>query len=111
MTAICKTILIHSTNLQNILDYGSNQEKTSVSQNGLSDVLEYGANPAKTLASLDNGDKELLVTGVLCQPETAALDFGITREKYLVDHKGERYARLALSCVKSCLFRRWLTPT
>ena len=93
MTAICKTILIHSTNLQNILDYGSNQEKTSVSQNGLSDVLEYGANPAKTLASLDNGDKELLVTGVLCQPETAVLDFGITREKYLADHKGERYAR------------------
>lgn len=92
MTAICKTILIHNTNLQHLLDYGSDQEKTSVSRNGLSDVLYYGANPAKTLSVLDNGDKELLVTGVLCQPETAVLDFGITREKYLASHEGERYA-------------------
>ena len=53
MTAICKTILIHGTNLQNILDYGSNQEKTSVTYNGLEDVLEYGSNPLKTLANLE----------------------------------------------------------
>ena len=46
MTAICKTILIHNTNLQHLLDYGSDQEKTSVSRNGLSDVLYYGSNPA-----------------------------------------------------------------
>lgn len=92
MTAICKTILIHNTNLQNILDYGSNQEKTSVSYNGLEDVLEYGANPLKTLANLDDGHKELLVTGVLCQPESAVLDFGIVREKYLALNEGERYA-------------------
>ena len=92
MTAICKTILIHNTNLQHLLDYGSDQEKTSVSRNGLSDVLYYGSNPAKTLSVLENGDKERLVTGVLCQPETAVLDFGITREKYLASHEGERYA-------------------
>lgn len=92
MTAICKTILIHNTNLQNILDYGSNQEKTSVSYNGLEDVLEYGANPLKTLANLDDGHKELLVTGMLCQPESAVLDFGIVREKYLAFNEGERYA-------------------
>lgn len=92
MTAICKTILIHNTSLQNILDYGSNQEKTSVSYNGLEDVLEYGANPLKTLANLDDGHKELLVTGVLCQPESAVLDFGIVREKYLALNEGERYA-------------------
>lgn len=92
MTAICKTILIHGTNLQNILDYGSDQDKTSVSINGLGDVLDYASNPLKTLANLDDGHKELLVTGVLCQPETAVLDFGILREKYLSFHDGERYA-------------------
>lgn len=90
MTAICKTILIHGTNLQNILDYGSNQEKTSVSYNVLEDVLEYGANPLRTLTNLDDGHKELLVTGVLCSPESAVLDFGIVREKYLALHPKER---------------------
>lgn len=92
MTAICKTILIHGTNLQNILDYGSNQDKTSVTYNGLEDVLEYGSNPLKTLANLDDGHKELLVSGVLCQPESAVLDFGIVREKYLAMNDDERYA-------------------
>lgn len=92
MTAICKTILIHGTNLQNILDYGSDQDKTSVTNNGLEDVFDYASNPLKTLANLDDGHKELLVTGVLCQPETAVLDFGIVREKYLSFNNGERYA-------------------
>lgn len=92
MTAICKTILIHGTNLQNILDYGSDQDKTSVSNNSLEDVFDYAANPLKTLANLDDGHKELLITGVLCQPETAVLDFGIVREKYLSFNNGERYA-------------------
>ena len=92
MTAICKTILIHGTNLQNILDYGSDQEKTSVTNNGLADVLEYGANPLKTLSDFADGHQELLVTGVLCQPETAALDFGIVRETYLSANGEERYA-------------------
>jgi len=92
MTAICKTILIHGTNLQNILDYGSDQEKTSVTNNGLDDVLEYGANPLKTLADFADGHQELLVTGVLCQPETAVLDFGIVRETYLAANGEERYA-------------------
>ena len=92
MTAICKTILIHGSSLQNILDYGSDQEKTSINQNGLSNALEYGANPLKTLADLDDGDKELLVSGILCKPETAVIDFGIVKEKYLASHGGERYA-------------------
>ncbi len=92
MTAICKTILIHGANLQNILDYGSNPDKTSVLENGLENALEYGANPLKTLANLDDGHEELLVTGVLCQPETAVLDFALTRERYLASHEEERYA-------------------
>ena len=52
MTAICKTKLIH------------------------------GANPLKTMASLDDVEKELLVSGILCQPETALLDFALVRERY-----------------------------
>lgn len=91
MTAICKTIAIHGSNLSHLLDYGSNQEKTSVSMNGLSNALEYAANPLKTIANLDDGDKELLVSGVLCQPETALLDFGIVKEKYIAAHNGEGY--------------------
>ncbi len=92
MTAICKTIAIHGSNLSHLLDYGANQEKTSVSMNGLSNALEYAANPLKTIANLDDGDKELLVSGVLCQPETALVEFGIVREKYLASHDGERYS-------------------
>ncbi|MCI7130412.1 MAG: relaxase/mobilization nuclease domain-containing protein [Lachnospiraceae bacterium] len=92
MTAICKTIAIHGSNLSHLLDYGANQEKTSVSMNGLSNVLEYAADPLKTIAQLDDGDKDLLVSGVLCKPETALVEFGIVRESYLSSHGGERYA-------------------
>lgn len=92
MTAICKTIAIHGSNLSHLLDYSSDHDKTSVSINGLSNVLEYASNPLKTIANLDDGDKELLVSGVLCQPETALVEFGITRENYLASHGGERYS-------------------
>lgn len=91
MTAICKTILIHSQNLQGILDYGSDQEKTSISKNDLADAISYAANPLKTLADLDDGDKELLVSGVLCQPQTAVEDFGLVRAMYHTGTK-ENYA-------------------
>lgn len=91
MTAICKTILIHGQNLQGILDYGSDQEKTSISKNDLADAISYAANPLKTLADLDDGDKELLVSGVLCQPQTAVEDFGLVRAMYHTGTK-ENYA-------------------
>jgi len=92
MTAICKTILIHGTNLQGILDYGSNPEKTSVLENGLEQAISYAGNPLKTLANFEDGHDELLVSGILCQPDTAVIDFGVTRETYLAKHKNERYA-------------------
>ena len=79
MTAICKTILIHGTNLQGILDYGSNPEKTSVLENGLEQAISYAGNPLKTLANFEDGHDELLVSGILCQPDTAVIDFGVTR--------------------------------
>ncbi len=93
MTAICKTKLIHGTNLQPLLNYGENQEKTSLTDNALQDTLDYAANPLKTLANLDNGEKELLVSGILCEPETALLDFVALREKYLEIHGPERIYR------------------
>lgn len=93
MTAICKTKLIHGSNLQPLLDYGENQEKTSYTENALKDTLDYAANPLKTLADMDDGDKELLVSGVLCEPSTALLDFAAVREKYLEIHGSERIYR------------------
>lgn len=93
MTAICKTKLIHGTNLQPLLNYGENQEKTSFTDNALQDTLDYAANPLKTLANLEDGEKELLVSGILCEPETALLDFAALREKYLEIHGPERIYR------------------
>lgn len=93
MTAICKTKLIHGTNLQPLLDYGGNQEKTSYAENALQDTLDYAANPLKTLADMDDGDKELLVSGVLCEPSTALFDFAMVRENYLEIHDPERIYR------------------
>lgn len=93
MTAICKTKLIHGTNLQPLLNYGENQEKTSFTDNALQDTLDYAANPLKTLANLENGEKELLVSGILCEPETALLDFAALRERYLEIHGPERIYR------------------
>lgn len=93
MTAICKTKLIHGTNLQPLLDYGSNQEKTSYTDNALEEALDYAANPLKTIAKMEDGHKELLVTGVLCEPETALLDFAMVRERYLELHGPERIYR------------------
>ena len=92
MTAICKTITIHGNNLSHLLDYGSDHDKTSVSLNGLSNVLDYAANPLKTIVDLDDGDQEILVSGVLCQPETALLDFSIGRQMYLASNGDEHYA-------------------
>ena len=93
MTAICKTKLIHGTNLKPLLDYGENLEKTSFTENALKDTLDYAANPLKTLAGMDDGDKELLVSGVLCEPATALFDFAAVREKYLETHGTERIYR------------------
>ena len=81
MTAICKTINIHG-GLSRLLDYGANERKTSLVSNDLQHVLEYAQNPLKTILDLDDGDKSMLVTGVLCSPETAEQDFSFAREKY-----------------------------
>ena len=90
MTAICKTIEIHG-GLSHLLDYGADTDKTSLKNHDLQNTLDYAKNPLKTILELDDGDKSLLVTGILCTPETAEEEFSILREKYQETH-GREYA-------------------
>lgn len=85
MTAICKTIAIHSKSASPLMKYCSNEHKTSVSMNAASveALLDYGADPLKTICGIDENHKELLITGIKCTPETAAEEFALTRERYL----------------------------
>ena len=89
MTAICKTINIHG-GLSKLLDYGSDQEKTSLKNNDLQNALDYAKNPLKTILELDDGDNSMLVTGIQCTPETAEEEFGFLREKYR-EHCGSEF--------------------
>ena len=90
MTAICKTIEIHGA-LSHLLDYGADTDKTSLKNHDLQNTLDYAKNPLKTILELDDGDKSLLVTGILCTPETAEEEFSILREKYQETH-GREYS-------------------
>lgn len=91
MTAICKTIDIHG-GLSRLLDYGSNEEKTSLINSDLQNALDYAKNPLKTILELDDGDRSMLVTGIKCTPETAETEFSLLREKYREHCERERSA-------------------
>lgn len=83
MGAICKTINIHSEDLQHLLDYGSDTDKTSLDANDLSNLLSYAANPEKTTIQLpQEGEQSILVTGVLCNPSTAKEEFEQIKNRY-----------------------------
>lgn len=83
MGAIVKTIELHQDNLQPLLDYGEDHEKTSMDANDLENLLSYAANPEKTTLQLpEEGEKSVLVTGVLCNPNTANEEFAQLRNKY-----------------------------
>ena len=87
MSAICKTIEIHGDNLQPLLDYTSNELKTSLEENGLENLLSYAANEEKTSIILPGeNEKSMLVTGVLCNPNTANEEFLYIRNKYREEH-------------------------
>ena len=88
MTAICKTIDIHG-GLSHLLDYGADENKTSLKNNDLQNALDYARNPLKTILDLDDGDKSMLVTGILCAPETAEEEFSLLREKYRENNGNE----------------------
>lgn len=85
MTAICKTIAVHSKSASPLMKYCSNEHKTSVSRNAdsVEALLNYGGDPLKTICGIDENHKELLITGIKCTPETAAEEFSFTRERYL----------------------------
>lgn len=83
MGAIVKNINVHGDNLQHLLDYGENNEKTSLEANGLDNLLSYAANPAKTTIQLpDEDEQSILVTGILCEPNTANEEFAKLRNLY-----------------------------
>ena len=87
MSAICKTIEIHGDNLQPLLDYTANELKTSLEENGLENLLSYAANEEKTSIILPGeNEKSMLVTGILCNPNTANEEFLYIRNKYREEH-------------------------
>ena len=84
MGAILKCISVHSdAGVANVLDYGKDEKKTSLEENGLEALLSYASNSEKTtLAMPKDGEKSMLVSGVMCDPATAEMDFAILRNKY-----------------------------
>jgi len=101
MTAICKTIPVHGDHLNSLLDYGSDQEKTSIANEAaLNNLFEYAKNESKTafINPLDN-EKSLLVTGVRCIPEKADSDFKDVRDRYNHTNIGVSKDQESLSAV------------
>lgn len=89
MGAIIKTITIHSDSVNPLLKYCANKNKTSLSKGlqenedlNISAALNYAANPLKTICNIDEDHKEILTTGVLCEPATAAQEFAMARQRY-----------------------------
>lgn len=93
MSAICKTIAIHSKSVQALVDYCEDKEKTNIgkksqNQEGLQtekdieNALGYAANPLKTFIGADDGHKQVLVSGVKCDPAMAPLEFKYMQEEY-----------------------------
>jgi hypothetical protein len=89
MGAIVKVIPIHSDSVNPLMKYVKNNDKTSVSKNlqqnpelNVSQAMNYAANPLKTICNVDEDHKEILTSGVGCQPLTAAQEFAMKREQY-----------------------------
>ncbi len=90
MTAICKTIAVHDGHLSNLLDYGSDSDKTLLPQNdALTNLFNYASNESKTsfVNPLDD-ETSLLVTGVKCSPSSANEEFKRIRESYVQSQRG-----------------------
>ena len=84
MGAICKTIEIHQDDLNPVLNYTKDLNKTTLDD--VEQLLQYAANPEKTLFIPEDGDKSVLVSGVLCNPDTANQEFAVIRNKYRETH-------------------------
>ena len=100
--AIEKDIAIHhAKGIKNVISYTGNREKSTLSldrsqsvdgmdierliihgtEQDIVKALSYAENLEKTIFQLD-GDDHLLVSGVLCDKDHAALDFQMTRQDY-----------------------------
>jgi len=88
MSAIIKTIPVHSQNLSPLFKYCQNKDKTSFSTNkdgkewNFGDTFAEEMSPLKALIALDDNHKDLLVTGVKCSPYTAVVEFDLAKQKY-----------------------------
>ncbi|MBR6402162.1 MAG: relaxase/mobilization nuclease domain-containing protein [Eubacterium sp.] len=110
--AIEKDIAIHGS-AKSVINYVKNIEKTDLTayeedlsesdriaqlhhsldgMGDVEDVIEYASNLKKTVMELD-GDKDILVSGVGCNHNTAMIEFAIDREKYY-DTLGESVPKI-----------------
>lgn len=65
--------------ISNTLDYVEDEEKTGVCEdNDIQNIFNYAVNPDKTMDS----DKQLLISGVECKPDTAEMQFETDRDRY-----------------------------
>lgn len=88
--AIAKDIAVHgSSGTNNVLSYVTNEEKTNMNTCGYEsnhincdNLFSYAENLEKTSFVLD-GDEEILISGYRCSPETASIEFQITRDRYM----------------------------
>lgn len=84
--AIAKEIAIHG-GVKQVREYITNEEKVSIHSesnrhsSAVSNVLDYAENTDKTTFVLD-GDEDILVSGYLCSPETAAIQFEMDKNLY-----------------------------
>lgn len=100
--AISKDISIHNAKgIKNCIAYVTDKEKTIMEKCGydiskmskeeiasfrnvngdVMDLFDYARNKEKTSFVLD-GDEEVLVSGYRCNPDTASIEFQMTRDKY-----------------------------
>ena len=107
--AIEKDIAIHHTDgVENVVRYVDDPEKTDVMKHGYAiagdmkydiykieeadrdivNALDYASNLEKTVLELD-GDQDILVSGIACNPDTAAFEFQLTRDRYYRMTEGE----------------------
>ena len=87
---VVKTIAVHGTKgISQCIEYTNNTDKTDIDKNiefenkksYLDSTFEYAQNLEKTVFRLDD-DETVLVSGYECSPDTAPIEFQITRDRY-----------------------------
>ena len=81
---IVKTIKIHGASTKGVSKYIKNKEKTTIKDFDKSIIqkeIDYTTNPEKTTRKVQE-EKEVLVSGFRCNPNTADLEFKMLEENY-----------------------------